>query len=65
MIDITNGDFTTSDFDVDNNEIELDLLDVSFGNVDTIIVTVHDSHGGSDLNDANTKADSFRDWYVV
>ena len=44
-------DFTNSDFDVDNNEIGQDLLDVSFGNVDTTIVTV---------DDANVKGDLFR-----
>ena len=44
-------DFTNSDFDVDNNEIGLDLLDVNFGNVDTTIVTV---------DGANVKGDLFR-----
>ena len=65
MIDITIGDFTNSDFNVDNNEIWLDLLDVNCRNVDTTIGTVDDSNVGSDLNNANMKGDSFRDWYVV
>ena len=47
MIDIPGGDFRNG------HEISTDSLDVNTRNVDTVIVTIDDSHVGGDLFNAN------------